>query len=48
MGLDFKHFWLLFGGRILAGISTSLMYSVFDSWLIKAHEIENIDKVSDK
>jgi len=33
----FKIFWVLMLGRILGGIATSLLFSVFDSWLIRAH-----------
>mmetsp|Transcript_2270 Transcript_2270/g.2093 ORF Transcript_2270/g.2093 Transcript_2270/m.2093 type:complete len:525 (-) Transcript_2270:52-1626(-) len=33
----FKDYNILLMGRILGGIATSLLFSVFDSWLIKAH-----------
>lgn len=31
-------------GQLLGGIATSLLFSVFDSWLIRAHSIAKIDK----
>lgn len=31
-------------GRILGGIATSLLFSIFDSWLIKAHSKANLEK----
>lgn len=33
----FNHYWILMIGRILGGVSTSLLFSVFESWLIKEH-----------
>jgi len=33
----FRDFYILLLGRVLGGISTSLLFSVFDSWLIRAH-----------
>ncbi len=33
----FKDFGVLMLGRLLGGIATSLLFSVFDSWLIKSH-----------
>jgi len=33
----FNDYNILMVGRILGGIATSLLFSVFDSWLIKAH-----------
>lgn len=33
----FRDFGVLLLGRLLGGISTSLLFSVFDSWLIKSH-----------
>jgi MFS family permease len=36
----FKNFYLLLLGRVAGGIATSLLFSVFESWLIGAH-IEN-------
>lgn len=40
----FRPFWILLTGRVLGGIATSLLFSVFDSWLIRAHAIQNIDR----
>lgn len=42
---DFKSYWILMIGRLLGGVATSLLFSIFDSWLIKAHSMEGIDKV---
>jgi len=39
-----KDFKVLLVGRLLGGIATSLLFSVFDSWLIRAHSIAKIDK----
>merc|ERR1712238_106209 len=33
----FKNYWMLMFGRILGGIATSLLFTVFDSRLIRAH-----------
>lgn len=33
----FKSFWVLMLGRLLGGIATSLLFSVFETWLIGAH-----------
>ncbi len=33
----FKSFWVLLLGRILGGISASLLFSVFESWLVCEH-----------
>uniref|UniRef100_A0A7S3PZA1 Molybdate-anion transporter n=1 Tax=Chaetoceros debilis TaxID=122233 RepID=A0A7S3PZA1_9STRA len=33
----FRDYWILMIGRLLGGIATSLLFSVFDSWLIKSH-----------
>jgi len=32
-----SNFWILIGGRICAGIATSLLFSVFESWYIRQH-----------
>lgn len=39
-----KDFNVLLVGRLLGGIATSLLFSVFDSWLIRAHSIAKVDK----
>jgi len=33
----FPNFWMLMLGRIFGGIATSLLFSVFDSWMVKEH-----------
>lgn len=33
----FNSFWILFCGRIFCGVSTSLLYSAFESWLVAEH-----------
>ena len=30
----FRHYWLLMLGRVLGGVATSLLFSVFDAWLV--------------
>lgn len=35
--LDFKNFQILMIGRLLGGVATSLLFSVFEAWLIGAH-----------
>lgn len=35
--IDFKNFYILMLGRLLGGVATSLLFSVFDAWLIRAH-----------
>ena len=37
MTKHYKSFHILMLGRLLGGIATSLLFSVFDSWLIRAH-----------
>lgn len=40
LGCFTKHapnFWVLFFGRILCGIATSLLYSAFESWVVGEH-----------
>jgi len=33
----FRHFGILMIGRLLGGVATSLLFSVFEAWLIRAH-----------
>uniref|UniRef100_A0A915PIJ7 Molybdate-anion transporter n=1 Tax=Setaria digitata TaxID=48799 RepID=A0A915PIJ7_9BILA len=33
----FANFWILIIGRIFGGISTSILYSAFESWLVSEH-----------
>jgi MFS transporter, MFS domain-containing protein family, molybdate-anion transporter len=42
--LDFKDYGVLMLGRLLGGISTSLLFSVFESWLIRAHADAELPK----
>jgi MFS family permease len=35
---------VLFLGRVLGGISTTLMYSVFESWMVTEYYVQNLDK----
>jgi hypothetical protein len=35
-------------GRLLGGIATSLLFSVFEAWLIRAHADANIKHVRDE
>ena len=34
---DFKNFHVLMLGRLLGGVATSLLFSVFEAWLIRSH-----------
>jgi len=34
-------YWVLFSGRLLAGISTSILHSGFESWYVAQHKAEN-------
>jgi MFS transporter, MFS domain-containing protein family, molybdate-anion transporter len=34
---DFKNYSVLMLGRLLGGVATSLLFSVFDAWLIRSH-----------
>jgi len=44
----FKSFWILMLGRILGGIATSLLFSVFDSWLIRSHSDAGVSSLISK
>mmetsp|Transcript_133 Transcript_133/g.284 ORF Transcript_133/g.284 Transcript_133/m.284 type:complete len:311 (-) Transcript_133:931-1863(-) len=39
----FNSFFILLLGRITGGLATSLLFSSFDSWLIRAHSLANLD-----
>jgi MFS transporter, MFS domain-containing protein family, molybdate-anion transporter len=41
---DFKDYGILMLGRLLGGISTSLLFSVFEAWLIRAHTDADLPK----
>lgn len=38
-----ESFWILFIGRIVSGISTSVLHSGFESWMIKTHYTVNLN-----
>ncbi|VEU42926.1 unnamed protein product [Pseudo-nitzschia multistriata] len=40
----FKSYSVLMVGRLLGGVSTSLLFSVFEAWLIKAHADADLPK----
>lgn len=42
----FNNFHILMFGRLLAGISTSILYSAFESWLIYEHKQRGFDEES--
>jgi len=39
----FSNYWILMLGRVLGGISTSLVYSVFDSWMVSEHTAKGFE-----
>ena len=41
--LERRPFSILLLGGVLGGIATSLLFSVFEAWLIQAHALQNID-----
>jgi len=42
----FNNFHILMFGRLMAGISTSILYSAFESWLIYEHKQRGFDEAS--
>ncbi|GAX74764.1 hypothetical protein CEUSTIGMA_g2211.t1 [Chlamydomonas eustigma] len=34
----FRQYWILLMGRLLGGVSTSLLFSTFESWLVAEHQ----------
>jgi len=40
----FNDYWILMLGRLLGGVATSLLFSVFEAWLIRSHTDAKIDK----
>jgi hypothetical protein len=42
--LDFNDYWVLMLGRLLGGVSTSLLFSVFEAWLIRSHADADLPK----
>jgi predicted MFS family arabinose efflux permease len=41
----FPDYWILMLGRFLSGISTSLLFSVFESWMVCEHKQQGFDPV---
>jgi MFS transporter, MFS domain-containing protein family, molybdate-anion transporter len=41
---DFKNYSILMLGRLLGGVSTSLLFSVFEAWLIRSHADAELPK----
>ncbi|CAF0723240.1 unnamed protein product [Didymodactylos carnosus] len=39
----FSNFYVLFTGRLLAGMATSILFSAFESWLINEHRRRNFE-----
>ena len=39
---DFKNYSILMIGRLLGGIATSLLFSIFEAWLIRSHADANL------
>ena len=39
----FPNYWILMFGRLLCGISTSLLFSVFESWMVCEHFKQGFD-----
>jgi len=39
----FDNIIILFAGRIMGGISTTLMYSVFESWMVTEYHRQHLD-----
>lgn len=40
--IDFKSYSILMIGRLLGGIATSLLFSIFEAWLIRSHSDANL------
>lgn len=40
----FPHYWCLMFGRFLSGVSTSLLFSVFESWMVCEHGKRGFDE----
>eukprot|EP00475_Leptophrys_vorax_P014232 TRINITY_DN2062_c0_g2_i5.p1 TRINITY_DN2062_c0_g2~~TRINITY_DN2062_c0_g2_i5.p1 ORF type:complete len:489 (+),score=132.32 TRINITY_DN2062_c0_g2_i5:95-1561(+) len=37
--VHFNNYWILFIGRLLSGIATSILFSGFESWMVKQHAV---------
>lgn len=44
MTILFDNIIILFLGRILGGVSTTLMYSVFESWMVTEYHRQRLDE----
>ncbi|CAF3621521.1 unnamed protein product [Rotaria sordida] len=42
----FPNFYILFVGRLLAGMATSILFSAFESWLVNEHRRRNFEPES--
>jgi MFS family permease len=40
------NFWVLMIGRVLGGISTSILFSAFESWIVTQHHRHGLDEVA--
>jgi MFS transporter, MFS domain-containing protein family, molybdate-anion transporter len=45
---DFRDFKILMLGRLLGGIATSLLFSIFEAWLIRSHADANLKNMLGK
>ncbi|KAF4659690.1 hypothetical protein FOZ61_004548 [Perkinsus olseni] len=41
-----RHFYVLLLGRFLGGVSTSLLFSVFEAWMLEEHAVRGFDAKS--
>jgi MFS family permease len=39
----FNSYWILMFGRLMGGISTSILYSAFETWMVHEHRSANFD-----
>lgn len=42
----FSNFWVLMLGRLSSGVATSLLFSAFESWLVREHELRQASSAS--
>jgi MFS family permease len=40
----FNNYWVLMFGRLMGGISTSILYSAFETWMIHEHKASGFDE----
>ena len=43
MTKHYRNFWILMLGRLLGGVATSLLFSVFDAWMVYEHNQRGFD-----